>query len=74
MPIYEYICKDCKTPFEKLVIRAKEQINCPSCGSKKAQMQLSVFSARGGSESSESSSRSGSSGGCGCTPSGCGCR
>jgi putative FmdB family regulatory protein len=71
MPIYEYICKDCKTPFEKLVMRTQEQINCPSCGSKKAQMQLSVFSAKSGSGSSPSI---GSSGGCGCTPSGCGCR
>jgi putative FmdB family regulatory protein len=71
MPIYEYICKDCKTPFEKLVRRTQEQVYCPSCGGKKAQMQLSVFSAKSGSGPSPAF---GSSGGCGCTPSGCGCR
>jgi putative FmdB family regulatory protein len=35
MPIFEYLCDDCGTKFEKLVRRAggvTEQIECPSCG------------------------------------------
>ena len=71
MPIYEYVCGDCKTPFEKIVLKRDEPIECPSCGGRKAKMQLSVFRTAGSRESSSGSSGSGS---CGCTPSGCGCR
>ena len=42
MPIYEYICKDCEKPFEKLVFNSKEKITCPTCGGKHNSMQLSV--------------------------------
>ena len=44
MPIYEYVCRDCKHEFEVL-IRGKEQPVCPKCGKKKVDKQLSVPSA-----------------------------
>jgi putative FmdB family regulatory protein len=67
MPIYEYICEDCRAPYEKLVFKTGQPVECPSCGSAKAQMQLSVFRAQTGGKSSASG------GGCGCTPKTCGC-
>ncbi len=71
MPIYEYICEDCKEHFEKIVINKQQEITCPKCSSKKAAIQLSVFA----SASSGSSSSSGgfSGGGGGCCGGGCGC-
>ena len=48
MPIYEYVCDKCQTPFEKLVLNKTEKIACPKCASKKNTMQLSVFSANTG--------------------------
>jgi putative FmdB family regulatory protein len=70
MPIYEYICDDCKSQFEKIVINRQQEIFCPTCSSKKATIQLSVFSSAtaGGSANS-----SGPSGGGGCCGGGCGC-
>jgi putative FmdB family regulatory protein len=72
MPIYEYLCADCGTRYEKLV-RAKGQvITCPKCSSERHTLQLSVF--RTASKSSAKSNGSDfSSDGCGCTPSTCGC-
>jgi len=50
MPIYEYLCEDCDTKFEKLV-RNGESIVCPSCGEAHLKPQLSTFSARANSRS-----------------------
>jgi putative FmdB family regulatory protein len=73
MPIYEYICDDCKAQFEKIVINKQQEIACPKCSSKKATIQLSVF-ATGGSGSGSSSPSGGFSGGRGgCCGGGCGC-
>ena len=74
MPIYEYVCEDCKTQFEKIVINKQQEIACPKCASKKATIQLSVFATAGGNGSSSSGgfSPSGGSGG-GCCGGGCGC-
>jgi putative FmdB family regulatory protein len=71
MPIYEYICEDCKAQFEKIVINKQQEISCPKCASKNATIQLSVF-ARAGSGGSSAPSGS-SSGGGGCCGGGCGC-
>ena len=68
MPIYEYVCEDCRKPYEKLVRKTGEKVECPSCGSGKAKLQLSVFSAKTGGGPKMSGG-----GGCGCTPSSCGC-
>jgi putative FmdB family regulatory protein len=45
MPIYEYRCGKCGKGFERLVRSAAETVNCPACGAKKAERQLSVFAA-----------------------------
>ncbi len=71
MPIYEYICDDCKSQFEKIVINRQQEISCPKCASKKATIQLSVFSSTTAASSAKSSS--GSSGGGSCCGGGCGC-
>jgi putative FmdB family regulatory protein len=68
MPIYEYICRDCGRPFEKMV-RLSEMDKkpvCPTCGGADTQKQLSVFATRGSASmagSAGSSSCSSSSGG-----------
>jgi putative FmdB family regulatory protein len=71
MPIYEYVCDECQEPFEKIVLNKQQEIACPKCASKKATIQLSVFSSAiaGGAKSTPSSSGGGGSccgGGCGC--------
>ena len=43
MPIYEYLCADCDTRFEKLVRRWGEAVACPACASATVDKQLSVF-------------------------------
>lgn len=72
MPIYEYVCDDCQTRYERIVMSAAQEIDCPKCASKRHTLQLSVFSA-GKSSDGSSTSSSTSSGGCGCTPNSCGC-
>jgi putative FmdB family regulatory protein len=71
MPIYEYVCEDCQTQFEKIVINKQQEIACPKCASKKANIQLSVFATAGNGSSSPSGSSS--SGGGSCCGGGCGC-
>jgi putative FmdB family regulatory protein len=76
MPIYEYVCEECTTRFERVVMSKNGKPECPKCGSRKAALQFSVFAAHGGNGSSASSSPSESApsaSGCGCTPRGCGC-
>jgi len=51
MPIFEYVCKECRHEFEALIF-GKQKAECPKCQSKKLQPQLSVFAVsakRGGS-------------------------
>lgn len=72
MPIYEYICNDCHTRYERIVMSAGQEIDCPKCASKRHTLQLSVFSA-GKSSDSGTSSSSAASGSCCCTPHSCGC-
>lgn len=45
MPIYEYVCGQCKKRFEVLV-RASTVVECPSCKSAAVEKQVSV-SAKG---------------------------
>jgi putative FmdB family regulatory protein len=70
MPIYEYICDDCQTHFEKIVINQQQEISCPKCSGKKNSIQLSVFSSANGNGSAKSSS---GGGGGSCCGGGCGC-
>ena len=34
MPLFRYICKQCKNDFEVLQSRFDEEVSCPKCGSK----------------------------------------
>lgn len=53
MPIYEYLCEDCGSAFEKLV-RTGDAVACPSCGQDHLKPQLSRFAAHasGGTQKS----------------------
>ncbi|HEY2461911.1 MAG TPA: FmdB family zinc ribbon protein [Candidatus Acidoferrum sp.] len=69
MPIYEYVCDDCSTRFEKIVLNRQQEITCPKCAGKKNSIQLSVFSHANGSSNPGPSSTSGG----GCCGGGCAC-
>jgi len=43
MPLYEYVCTECRERFEKLVPRFGDEVACPSCASAAVEKQLSVF-------------------------------
>ena len=73
MPIYEYICEDCQTHFEKIVFNKTQEIACPKCAGKRNAIQLSVFSAANGNGASTKSSGGFSGGGSGCCGGGCAC-
>ncbi len=53
MPIFEYICQDCRYEFEALVF-GRDKAKCPKCQSQKLSPQLSVFavSAKSGTKTS----------------------
>jgi putative FmdB family regulatory protein len=57
MPIYEYLCQDCGSKFEKLVRRSGDasELECPSCGQKHLRQELSTFAAHanGGTKSAD---------------------
>ena len=46
MPIYEYICQDCDSKYDKFIrsLLAKVELECPECGSPRAEKALSAFS------------------------------
>src|SRR6266851_10325497 len=74
MPIYEYLCEECETHFEKIVINRQQEIACPKCASKKAAIQLSAAATGNGSSNGSSAKSSTSfSGGGSCCGGGCGC-
>ena len=76
MPIYEYVCDECKSRFERIVTAKNDKPECPKCGSHRSTVQFSTFSAHtGNGSSSTSSSKSASDAlsGCGCGPHSCGC-
>ncbi len=44
MPIYEYLCGDCGTGFEKFVRYPQtDVVLCPSCGRDRVNRQISLF-------------------------------
>jgi putative FmdB family regulatory protein len=61
MPIYEFVCSECKKPFEELVFSssAVDKVICPKCGSSQIKRKLSTFASKisGGSSLSMGSSR-----------------
>jgi putative FmdB family regulatory protein len=52
MPIFEYLCQDCGTKFEKLVRGDSPDVLCPGCGEKRVEKQLSTFAAHSGTTAS----------------------
>lgn len=75
MPIYEYVCEECKSRFERIVKAKDGKPECPKCGSRRSTIQFSTFAARtgNGASSADGSSESAGASGCGCTPHSCGC-
>lgn len=47
MPLFEYICQDCKAEFEKIVPSHRTAVACARCASSKVEKQLSVFAVAG---------------------------
>lgn len=64
MPIFEYICKDCKHEFEALVF-GRDKAVCPQCKSKHLAPQLSVFAVSAKGASAPRSASSDPCGSCG---------
>lgn len=55
MPIFEYLCDDCGTKFEKFVRRTDAgELLCPQCGQRHLTQQLSTFSAHANGGAKES--------------------
>jgi putative FmdB family regulatory protein len=49
MPIFEYRCSNCQEIFEHLRLsRNDTRVECPHCGSPKAEQMFSVFATRSG--------------------------
>ena len=61
MPVYEYVCLDCRERFDALrpMSQADTPIACRICGSEHSSRTLSVFYAQSGGRAV-----AGSSGGC----------
>ena len=65
MPIFEYVCDDCGSKFEKLLRRAGDAAGeCPSCGKSHLSEQLSTFAAHANGRPRETSMGSCPSGMC----------
>lgn len=52
MPVYEYVCQQCTSRFEKLQKGGGdvEPCSCPACGSEQVQKALSTFASGGQSQ------------------------
>jgi putative FmdB family regulatory protein len=51
MPIFEYVCRDCGTKFEKIVTSQGEEVACKECASHRVDQQLSAFAVSGAAAS-----------------------
>lgn len=45
MPIYDYICKDCRKVFEMTLtlLQHDKPVACPKCGSRHVEQELTRF-------------------------------
>lgn len=78
MPIFGYICNDCNTAFEELVLSsAKEKkLVCPACASSNIKKKLSLFAVNSSRNTERPDCSSGCGGGFeqgGCGSGMCGC-
>jgi putative FmdB family regulatory protein len=71
MPIFEYVCDDCGTKFEKL-IRNGDTASCPGCGQSRLTTALSTFAAHSSAAGSKKSEMPACPGGMCRTPDLCG--
>ena len=48
MPIFEFVCQECGSPFEELLRSAAviDEVKCPSCGSGQVAKQISTFASQ----------------------------
>lgn len=66
MPLYEYVCRECRQSFEKLVRSFTEPVLCPACSSAEVEKQLSTFAMAGSGTPQASSGSCCGRGGCCC--------
>ena len=59
MPLFEYICTDCRKSFERIVPRYDSATDCPHCNSTRVEKQLSVFAVAGSKTESDMSTDAG---------------
>jgi len=67
MPIYEFICNECHTSFEDLVLSNSQinQVICPVCASGQVKKKMSTFASKSAADGGSSVSfNSGSSHSC----------
>ncbi len=64
MPLYEYECRSCANRFE-LLVRGREQPECPGCRGSELDRRFSVFAARTGGAAQTAVAQPMASGGCG---------
>ena len=72
MPIFEYRCESCDSKFEKLVRRAGDPVECPSCKTTKLEVQYSTFAARANGGNAEAAAMPSCPGGMCQSPGMCG--
>jgi putative FmdB family regulatory protein len=65
MPLYEFVCRDCKSEQE-LLVRQGETPECEKCGGHDLAKLLSVPAAPAGGESAGPSAGGSCGAGCGC--------
>jgi len=70
MPLYEFVCQDCRQRFEALVRRFGDAVSCPACAGGRVEKQLSTFALASGSAGGGERPRAAAGGCCG---GGCGC-
>lgn len=48
MPVFEFICTDCGTPFEELVMSSNKigEVTCPACHSQNIFKKISIFASQ----------------------------
>ena len=73
MAVYEYLCKDCGTTFERqrAMADAEGEVRCPS-GHDQVRRRFSVYATSGSSAAGSAPAPMQSGGGC--CGGGCGCR
>ncbi|WP_018412922.1 FmdB family zinc ribbon protein [Methyloversatilis thermotolerans] len=58
MPIFEFRCRNCDKPFEKLVRGSSTEVLCPACGSNAVDKLVSAPMAPGRSKALIAAARS----------------